>query len=156
METARVQLALNVNNIDEAVAFYGKLFNATPHKRRDGYANFAITNPPLKLVLIENPAASSGLNHLGVEVSDTTLVKEAADRFALEQLATVTEDGVDCCFAVQDKVWVTSPEGERWEVYTVLNDDGRVGAGPGSAAISDCCSDDEVAEQEKVKASACC
>ena len=75
----------------------------------------------------ENPSATASLNHLGVEVADTSLVKEAADRFTLEQMETVSEEAVDCCFAVQDKVWVTSPEGEQWEVYTVLDDDGTVG-----------------------------
>ena len=143
MDTARVQLALNVNNIEEAVAFYGKLFDAEPHKRREGYANFAIDNPPLKLVLIENPSATASLNHLGVEVADTSLVKEAADRFTLEQMETVSEEAVDCCFAVQDKVWVTSPEGEQWEVYTVLDDDGTVGATSGSATTSGCCTTSE-------------
>ena len=150
MDTARVQLALNVNNIEEAVAFYGKLFDATPHKRREGYANFAIDNPPLKLVLIENPSATASLNHLGVEVADTSIVKEAADRFTLEQMETVSEEGVDCCFAVQDKVWVTSPEGEQWEVYTVLDDDGKVGATSGSATASGCCTTSEPSD------SVCC
>ena len=153
MDTARVQLALNVNDIDKAVDFYGKLFDAKPHKRRNGYANFAITDPPLKLVLIENPKAKGGINHLGVEVADTDLVKEAADRFDLEQLPTTTEDGVDCCYAVQNKVWVTSPEGEQWEVYTVLDDDGRVSARPGLATTSGCCTTTETTE---VASSACC
>ncbi len=153
MDTARVQLALNVDNIDEAVTFYGKLFDAKPHKVRAGYANFAISNPPLKLVLIENQAAGGGINHLGVEVFDTGQVSEAADRFALEQIPTLTEEGVDCCYAVQDKVWVTSPEGERWEIYTVLDDDGKVGAGSEAVAESGCCTTSEPVEE---KVAACC
>ena len=153
MDTARVQLALNVNDIDEAVIFYGKLFDAKPHKLRAGYANFAITNPPLKLVLIENPSAAGGINHLGVEVADADLVKEASDRFSLEQMTTLTEEGVDCCYAVQDKVWVTSPEGERWEVYTVLDDNGKVGTSSGAAFESGCCTTTETADD---KVAACC
>ena len=119
---SRVQLALNVSDIDEAVAFYGKLFGAEPAKRRPGYANFAIAEPPLKLVLIEGQAAPGTLNHLGVEVESTEAVTAATARLAGEGLPTATEDQVSCCFAVQDKVWVDAPDGEAWEVYTVLAD----------------------------------
>ncbi len=154
MNSSRVQLALNVNDLEEAIAFYGKLFDATPHKRRDGYANFAITDPPLKLVLIENPGAEGGLNHLGVEVRDTQHVMDAAERFKLEQMQTFTEEGVDCCYAVADKVWVTSPEGERWEVYTVLDEDGTVSAMSGAAAVSGCCTD--ATEVSTSQSAACC
>jgi len=119
---SRVQLALNVSDIDEAVAFYGKLFGAEPAKRRPGYANFAIAEPPLKLVLIEGQAAPGSLNHLGVEVESTEAVTAATARLAGEGLPTATEDQVSCCFAVQDKVWVDAPDGEAWEVYTVLAD----------------------------------
>lgn len=119
---SRVQLALNVADLDEAVAFYAKLFATEPAKRRDGYANFAIESPPLKLVLIENPDATERLNHLGVEVPSTEDVIAATDRLAGEGLPTATEDGVTCCFAVQDKVWVDDPDGAPWEIYTVLAD----------------------------------
>ena len=119
---SRVQLALNVSDFDEAVAFYGKLFGAEPAKRRPGYANFAIAEPPLKLVLIEGQAAPGSLNHLGVEVESTEAVTAATARLAGEGLPTATEDQVSCCFAVQDKVWVDAPDGEAWEVYTVLAD----------------------------------
>ena len=119
---SRVQLALNVSDIDEAVAFYGKLFGAEPAKRRPGYANFAIAEPPLKLVLIEGQAAPGTLNHLGVEVESTEAVTAATARLAGEGMPTATEDQVSCCFAVQDKVWVDAPDGEAWEVYTVLAD----------------------------------
>src|SRR5258708_4451240 len=120
---SRIQLALNVSDLDAAVAFYGKLFGAEPAKRRPGYANFAIAEPPLKLVLMENPAAGGGtLNHLGVEVESTDEVTAATRRLAGEGLATDVEENVTCCYAVQDKVWVTDPDGARWEVYTVLAD----------------------------------
>ncbi len=119
---SRVQLALNVSDIDEAVGFYSRLFATEPAKRRPGYANFAVESPPLKLVLIENPEAAGSLNHLGVEVFSTDEVAATQQRLAGEGLATATEDGVTCCFAVQDKVWVDDPDGAPWEVYTVLAD----------------------------------
>jgi catechol 2,3-dioxygenase-like lactoylglutathione lyase family enzyme len=117
-----VQLALNVSDIDEAVAFYSKLFQSEPAKRRPGYANFAVEAPPLKLVLIENPTAAGSLNHLGVEVFSTDEVTAAQQRLAGDGLATATEENVSCCFAVQDKVWVDDPDGAPWEIYTVLGD----------------------------------
>ncbi len=119
---SRVQLALNVSDIDEAVAFYSKMFGAEPAKRRDGYANFAIAEPPLKLVLIENKGAGTRLNHLGVEVSSTDDVVDAQRRFSQEGLETSREDGVECCYAKQDKVWTSDPDGASWEFYTVLAD----------------------------------
>jgi catechol 2,3-dioxygenase-like lactoylglutathione lyase family enzyme len=117
-----VQLALNVSDIDEAVAFYSKVFGAEPAKRREGYANFAITEPPLKLVLIENADAEHRLNHLGVEVESTDDVIAAQRRFSGHGLDTSREDGVDCCYALQDKVWVSDPDGAPWEFYAVLAD----------------------------------
>ena len=119
---SRVQLALNVDDIEEAVAFYAKLFGTEPAKRRDGYANFAVESPPLKLVLIENPGAAGSLNHLGVEVFSTEAVAATQARLSGEGLATATEDGVTCCYARQDKVWVDGPDGTPWEIYTVLGD----------------------------------
>ena len=118
---SRVQLALNVTDIDAAVDFYGKLFGAEPAKRRPGYANFAIEQPPLKLVLIE--AAEGGtINHLGVELADTEEVSVASDRLVSSGLVTKEEMGVECCYALQDKVWVNDPDGAPWEWYTVLAD----------------------------------
>jgi catechol 2,3-dioxygenase-like lactoylglutathione lyase family enzyme len=117
-----VQLAINVSDLDEAVAFYSKLFASEPAKIRPGYANFAIAEPPLKLVLIEGSGEPGTVNHLGVEVADTEQVRQAGSRLAAEGLATATEDEVSCCFAVQDKVWVDGPDGEPWEIYTVLAD----------------------------------
>jgi catechol 2,3-dioxygenase-like lactoylglutathione lyase family enzyme len=120
---SRVQLALNVNDIDEAVSFYTALFGTEPAKRRPGYANFAITEPPLKLVLLENPGQGGTLNHLGVEVADAGAVDAEQARLAQEGLAAVDERDTTCCYARQDKFWVTgSPGGERWEIYTVLAD----------------------------------
>lgn len=120
---SRVQLALNVNDIDEAVTFYSRLFGAEPAKRRPGYANFAIAQPPLKLVLLENPGRGGSLNHLGIEVPDTDTVNAEQARLARAGLASVDERGTTCCYAQQDKFWVQgSPGGESWEVYTVLAD----------------------------------
>jgi catechol 2,3-dioxygenase-like lactoylglutathione lyase family enzyme len=119
---SRIQLALNVEDIDEAIAFYKKLFATEPAKVRPGYANFAVDEPPLKLVLIENPGHGGSLNHLGVEVESTDDVVAATARLADEGLAAATEDQVSCCYAVQDKVWVDDPNGAPWEIYTVLAD----------------------------------
>ena len=119
---SRIQLALNVSDIDEAVAFYSRLFATEPAKRKPGYANFAVDSPPLKLVLVENPDAVGTLNHLGVEVFSTDEVAATQARLANEGLATATEDNVSCCYAVQDKVWVDDPDGAPWEIYTVLGD----------------------------------
>jgi catechol 2,3-dioxygenase-like lactoylglutathione lyase family enzyme len=119
---SRVQLALNVSDLDAAVGFYSKLFAVEPAKRRPGYANFAIDEPPLKLVLIEGHGRPGTLNHLGVEVDSTDVVRAAHTRLAGEGLATAAEDEVSCCYAVQDKVWVDGPDQEPWEIYTVLGD----------------------------------
>jgi catechol 2,3-dioxygenase-like lactoylglutathione lyase family enzyme len=120
---SRVQLALNVDNLDESIAFYSRLFNAEPAKIRPGYANFAVAEPPLKLVLIENPGRGGSINHLGVEVADTDTVDAEQTRLAATGLASVDERGTTCCYATQDKFWVEgAPNGERWEIYTVLAD----------------------------------
>jgi catechol 2,3-dioxygenase-like lactoylglutathione lyase family enzyme len=140
---SRVQLALNVSDLESAVEFYSKLFSTEPAKRRPGYANFAIAEPPLKLVLIEGVGVPGTLNHLGVEVEGSNQVAAATARFRSEGLAAATEDQVSCCFALQDKVWVDAPDGEPWEIYTVLADvDSPAGAGlrtvaPGEDAL--CC-----------------
>jgi catechol 2,3-dioxygenase-like lactoylglutathione lyase family enzyme len=119
---SRVQLALNVDDLDAAIDFYTKLFSTGPAKVRPGYANFAIAAPPLKLVLIEGGGPGGSLNHLGVEVMSTDEVAAAQARLSQEGLETATEDGVACCYARQDKVWVDGPSGEPWEIYTVLDD----------------------------------
>ena len=129
---SRVQLALNVDDIDEAITFYSKLFATEPAKVRPGYANFAVADPPLKLVLIENPGHGGSLNHLGVEVETTDEVNATTTRLTDEGLATATEEQVTCCYAVQDKVWVDDPNGAPWEIYTVLGDADTPALGPGA------------------------
>jgi len=120
---SRIQLALNVDDLDTAIAFYSKLFGVEPAKTRPGYANFAVAQPPLKLVLLENPGQGGTLNHLGVEVESTDEVDAEQSRLAQLGLASVDERGATCCYAKQDKFWVeATPHGERWEVYTVLAD----------------------------------
>ncbi|MBW3669706.1 MAG: VOC family protein [Actinobacteria bacterium] len=120
---SRVQLALNVTDLESAVGFYTKLFDAEPSKRRPGYANWALENPPLKLVLLESPEGTGGtLNHLGVEVFSTDEVAAATARLADDGLPTDVEENTTCCYATQDKVWVTDPDGARWEVYTITDD----------------------------------
>ena len=119
---SRVQLALKVSDLDEAVAFYSRLFGTEPAKRRPGYANFAVVEPPLKLVLFENADAADRLNHLGVEVETTDEVGATQRRLAGEGLAPTEAAEVACCYAVQDKMWVDDPDGAPWEIYTVLGD----------------------------------
>lgn len=118
----RVQLALNVDDLDAAVDFYRRMFGTEPAKRRPGYANFAVEDPPLKLVLLQNPGAGGTLNHLGVEVASTAEVEAADRRVRARGLPTLEERNVACCYAVQDKVWMEDPDGARWEYYTVLGD----------------------------------
>ncbi len=118
----RVQLALNVKDLDEAVEFYSKLFDAKVNKRKPGYANFAIDQPPLKLVLFENPDAEERLNHLGVEVFADQDVRTATDRLKSAGLADSVEDEQTCCYATQNKVWALDPQGMRWEWYRVIED----------------------------------
>lgn len=124
---SRVQLAINVTDIDEAVEFYSKLFRTGPAKHKPGYANFAIDDPALKLVLIENPDSAGSLNHLGVEVFSTGEVAAARRRLDGAGLATAGESGV-CCYAEQEKVWVNDPDGTPWELYTVVADSETPGA----------------------------
>ena len=142
----RVQLALNVSDVDAAVQFYAMLFGVPPTKRRPGYANFAITTPPLKLVLIEDPGArgtgvTGALNHLGVEVPSSAEVGAATARLTGQGLATLAQDATSCCYAVQDKVWVHDPDGAPWEVYTVLADapHGITADGSGCATVDGQC-----------------
>ena len=144
---SRVQLALNVDDLDTSIAFYSHLFGTEPAKIRPGYANFAVAEPPLKLVLIENPGQGGSINHLGVEVADTATVDAEQTRLAAAGLASVDERDTVCCYARQDKFWVEgTPNGERWEVYTVLADSAEFGdhagenemAAPSSGAV--CCS----------------
>jgi catechol 2,3-dioxygenase-like lactoylglutathione lyase family enzyme len=120
---SRLQLALNVDDLEQSIAFYSRLFGTDPAKVKPGYANFAVDEPALKLVLIENPGHGGSLNHLGVEVPDTDTVDTEQRRLAESGLASVDERDTTCCYARQDKFWVEdAPDGEHWEVYTVLED----------------------------------
>lgn len=119
---SRIQLALNVDDLDAAIAFYSALFNTPPAKVKPGYANFAVAEPPLKLVLLENPGQGGSINHLGVEVDSSEQVHAEIARLTEAGMFTEEEIGTTCCFATQDKVWVTAPDAERWEVYTKLAD----------------------------------
>ena len=143
---SRIQLALNVDDLDAAIAFYSKLFNTAPAKIKPGYANFAIAEPPLKLVLLENRGYGGSINHLGVEVQSSDEVHAEIARLTEAGVLTEEEIGTTCCFATQDKVWVTGPDGERWEVYTKLADTGTFGTAPAFATLplteaTSCCTD---------------
>ena len=149
---SRVQLALNVADLDAAIEFYSKLFATPPAKIRDGYANFAIAEPPLKLVLIQGSGTPGTLNHLGVEVMSADEVSAAIGRLQGEGLPTVVEENTTCCYAVQDKVWVHGPDAEPWEVYTVLDDAPemrKVVDGPNESA---CCTPAPIAEMSAAAA----
>lgn len=157
---SRVQLALNVSNLEEAIDFYSKLFDAQPSKIRLGYANFAIAEPPLKLVLIENAqrrghGVGGALNHLGVEVETTDEVRAATARLSQRGLETTVEDDTTCCFALQNKVWVSDGDGAPWEVYTVLAD------APGESGIDGegtCCKTEASSATDRAVSApvACC
>lgn len=156
---SRIQLALNVSNIDEAVDFYSKLFQSEPAKRKPGYANFAVAEPPLKLVLIENPSAAGSLNHLGVEVFSTDEVTAAQARLQDDGLATATEENVTCCYAVQDKVWVDDPDGAPWEIYTVLADSDATRdelRATDTCGAGGCATEERPADQAGQTVSSCC
>jgi catechol 2,3-dioxygenase-like lactoylglutathione lyase family enzyme len=151
---SRVQLALNVDDVDKAVEFYSKLFGTEPAKRRPGYANFAIAEPPLKLVLLENPGQGGTLNHLGVEVVDVETVDTEQTRLAQAGLASIDERGTTCCYAKQDKFWVEgTPDGERWEIYTVLEDSPSFFGAPEDGP--QCCTP-AAAESREPAAASCC
>ncbi|MFI2672437.1 ArsI/CadI family heavy metal resistance metalloenzyme [Streptomyces albidoflavus] len=142
---SRAQLALNVPDLDASVAFYSRLFGTEPAKLRPGYANFALTEPPLKLVLIQGePDGETRLDHLGVEVATTDEVTAATTRLKEAGLATFEENDTSCCYALQDKVWVHGPGREPWEVYVVKADADSMGSGqvpqePGPAVEGGCC-----------------
>ncbi|MGW7580658.1 ArsI/CadI family heavy metal resistance metalloenzyme [Kitasatospora sp. NPDC054768] len=136
---SRVQLALRVADLEGSIAFYSKLFGTEPAKRRPGYANFAVTEPPLKLVLIEGePGEDTRLDHLGVEVASTEQVTAATARLREAGLATFEENDTSCCYAIQDKVWVTAPGKEPWEVYVVKADADSLGKSAAGAPEA-CC-----------------
>ena len=137
MTTTRIQLALNVDDIAEATAFYTRMFGVAPHKQREGYANFAIEDPPLKLVLFQNPGAPERLNHLGIEAPTSAQVTAALTRFTEAGLETRVAEQDVCCHAAQHKLFVTAPDVPLgwWEYYTVLDDNP---ANPDGASSSVC------------------
>ncbi len=152
---SRIQLALNVDNLDESVAFYSTLFATEPAKVKPGYANFAVTEPPLKLVLIENPGHGGSINHLGVEVADTDSVEAAQTRLASEGLAGLEEREQTCCYAKQNKFWLEGTKnGERWEIYTVLEDSATFSA-TADADSPTCCAS-AIDTKLQPTATACC
>ncbi|MFH8591212.1 ArsI/CadI family heavy metal resistance metalloenzyme [Streptomyces rimosus] len=154
---SRVQLALNVADLEASVEFYSKLFGAEPTKRRPGYANFAIAEPPLKLVLIEGEAGQeTRLDHLGVEVTSTEQVIAATDRLKEAGLATFEENDTSCCYALQDKVWVTGPGKEPWEVYVVKADADQLGKSPALGGDACCGSESTAAEPAQGAAGCSC
>ncbi|MER6139533.1 ArsI/CadI family heavy metal resistance metalloenzyme [Streptomyces sparsogenes] len=154
---SRVQLALNVPDLDASVEFYSKLFGVEPAKRRPGYANFAITEPPLKLVLIEGEAGqATRLDHLGVEVTDPHQVTAAADRLKNAGLATFEENDTSCCYALQDKVWVHGPGKEPWEVYIVKGDADQMGKSAALDTADACCTSQPAATETPKAVIGCC
>ncbi|MFC8147447.1 ArsI/CadI family heavy metal resistance metalloenzyme [Streptomyces paradoxus] len=161
---SRVQLALRVPDLDASVAFYSKLFGTEPAKLRDGYANFAIAEPPLKLVLIEGTAGeATRMDHLGVEVESAEQVHAATTRLSEAGLATTEENDTTCCYALQDKVWVHGPGQEPWEVYVVKADAGTLDKQQGSTCCADPATGDSDAKEtadsdskETATASSCC
>ena len=153
---SRLQLALNVDDLDASIAFYSGLFGTRPAKTRPGYANFAVTEPPLKLILIENPGHGGSINHLGVEVADTAAVDAEQNRLAASGLASVDERDTTCCYARQDKFWVEgAPNGERWEIYTVLEHSETFSGARAEGA--GCCGSEATGERElRPTADSCC
>ncbi|MDX3227072.1 ArsI/CadI family heavy metal resistance metalloenzyme [Streptomyces sp. ME19-01-6] len=154
---SRVQLALNVPHLDASVEFYSKLFGIEPAKRRPGYANFAINEPPLKLVLIEGEAGQeTRLDHLGVEVTSADQVTAAAGRLKEAGLATFEENDTSCCYALQDKIWVHGPGKEPWEVYIVKGDTDQMGKSSALDTADACCAGQPAAMEAPKAATGCC
>ena len=137
---SRLQLAIDVDDLDASIAFYTRLLGTEPAKVKPGYANFAVADPPLKLILMENPGRGGSLNHLGIEVEDVDTVDALQTRLAAEGLASRDERATTCCYAKQDKFWVeNTPNGEQWEVYTVLEDSATFGPADGVEEEAVCC-----------------
>ena len=157
---SRVQLALNVSNIDEAVAFYSKLFNTEVNKRKPGYANFAIAEPPLKLVLIEGEGGGT-LNHLGVEVDTAEEVEAAEGRLATQGVETTGVDDTMCCYALKTETWVTDPDGAPWEFYVKTGDSEQMtntvlAAGENAQCCAPAATTEPVSVGQKPAPSGCC
>jgi catechol 2,3-dioxygenase-like lactoylglutathione lyase family enzyme len=158
-DMSRVQLALRVGDLEASIEFYSKLFNTEPAKRQPGYANFAIIEPALKLVLLEGESGQATvMDHLGVEVESTEDVDAASKRLTGEGMETLAENGTTCCYALQDKVWVHGPGQEPWEVYTVKDDSATFGKdSPATVAAAACCTPDATGEIDKsTQPAGCC
>ncbi|CAM5589418.1 MULTISPECIES: ArsI/CadI family heavy metal resistance metalloenzyme [Streptomyces] len=154
---SRAQLALRVSDLEASIAFYSKLFGTEPAKRREGYANFALTEPPLKLVLIEGePGEETRLDHLGVEVESTEQVNAATTRLEEAGLATVEENDTSCCYALQDKVWVHGPGKEPWEVYVVKADADTLGKSADPNTTGEGCRTSQATEETPAAAGCAC
>ena len=152
---SRLQLALNVEDLDASIDFYSKLFGTAPSKIKPGYANFAVAEPALKLVLIENPGGAGSINHLGVEVADADAVDAEQSRLATLGMASALEQGT-CCHALQDKFWVeNTPNGEQWEIYTVLADSPTFSADDDATPTAGCCAEPG-AGQSALAPTTCC
>jgi len=150
---SRIQLALDVDDLEASIAFYSRLFGTEPAKVRPGYANFAVAEPPLKLVLLENPGRGGSINHLGVEVADTQAVDDEQTRLSAAGFPAREERGTTCCYAKQDKFWVEgAPDGERWEIYTVLADSPT----PGGPAAGEPCACASPADADAPATAGCC
>lgn len=152
---SRVQLALNVADLDASIAFYTKLFGTEPAKIREGYANFAIADPPLKLVLFAGMGEPGSLNHIGVEVESRDEVAAVIARTEANGMDQTIQENTSCCFAVQDKTWVKGPEND-WEFYTVLADAPAMACGVDSSALDAQPADSTAADQPAPASSACC
>ena len=148
---SRVQLALNVSNLDEAVAFYSKLFDTEVTKRKPGYANFAIAEPPLKLVLIEGEGGGT-LNHLGVEVDTAEEVESAEARLSTEGVATTGIDDTMCCYALKTETWVNDPDGAPWEWYVKTGDAEQMTNTVLGAETAQCCAPGAISESVAIGA----
>jgi catechol 2,3-dioxygenase-like lactoylglutathione lyase family enzyme len=137
---SRVQLALRVSDLEGSIRFYSHLFGVEPAKRRPGYANFAIAEPPLKLVLLEGETdRPTVMDHLGVEVESTDEVHDATERLSTLGLFTQVEDDTTCCYARQDKIWVTAPDGESWEIFVTHEDSEEHGSTASAEVGPSCC-----------------
>jgi catechol 2,3-dioxygenase-like lactoylglutathione lyase family enzyme len=156
-DVSRVQLALRVADLDASIAFYTKLFGVEPAKLRPGYANFAVAEPPLKLVLLEGePGQQTAMDHLGVEVESSEQVSEATERLSALGLFTDVENDTTCCYAVQDKVWVRGPGQEPWEVYVVKGDSATYGTDPDLTAAACCADGADPAAAKATTSAGCC
>ena len=157
MNVLKPHVSLNVSNIDAAVAFYEKAFDVKVTKRRPGYAKFDLAEPSLNLSMVEAPRTGVNASHFGIQVASSEDVAQAWERFKKAGLKTVTEDDTECCYALQDKVWIEDPDGNSWEVFVVKADSAVMGDGKSEkAAASACCTPKMSASESKTSGGGCC